>query len=54
MADLSFAKDAGIQVGTGDGSYMGFIHKFMATVGVSVPLASSLHSLLVDIPPQNS
>jgi hypothetical protein len=35
MADLSFAHDAGMQDGTGDNSYMDFIHKYVALFSVS-------------------
>ena len=35
MADLTFSHDAGMQDGTGDGSYMEFIHKFMFILAVS-------------------
>jgi hypothetical protein len=39
MADLSFAHDAGMQDGTGDNSYMDFVHKYIAlfSVGRSPP-----------------
>ena len=37
MADLSFANDAGMQDGTGDGLYLDFLCKFMGVVGVRVP-----------------
>lgn len=36
MADLSFAYDAGMQDGKGDNEYMGFTHKYMFAVGVSL------------------
>jgi hypothetical protein len=36
IADLSFSKDARMQDGTGDGSYMDFIHKYMSVLGVSL------------------
>jgi len=35
MADLMFSHDAGMQDGTGDGSYMDFLHKYMSVVAVS-------------------
>jgi hypothetical protein len=35
MADLSFSVDAGMQDGTGDGSYMDFIHNFLSVAAVS-------------------
>lgn len=38
MADLSFANDAGMQDGTGDGLYLDFLYKYMNVVGVSLPI----------------
>jgi hypothetical protein len=37
MADLSFAHDAGMQDGTGDNSYMDFVHKYIALFSVGHP-----------------
>lgn len=36
MADVSFSKDGGMQDGTGDGSYLDFIHKYTHIAGVSI------------------
>lgn len=37
MADLMFSHNAGMPDGTGGGSYMGFIHKYMSVIAVRTP-----------------
>ncbi|KAF7854777.1 hypothetical protein EAF04_010345 [Stromatinia cepivora] len=49
MADLSFSKHAGLQDGTGDNSYMSFIHKYMSFAGI-VGALRNLAQLLAYIP----
>ncbi|KAI9651077.1 hypothetical protein NHQ30_001114 [Ciborinia camelliae] len=49
MADLSFSKHAGLQDGTGDNSYMSYIHKYMSFAGVAGSLRN-LAQLLAYIP----
>lgn len=34
MADLGFGRDYGMQAGTGDASYMGFMHSYMRTMAI--------------------
>lgn len=43
MADLSFANDAGMQDGTGDGFYADFLHKYIAAISVSI-LQATIYS----------
>ncbi|PVH69841.1 cytochrome P450, partial [Cadophora sp. DSE1049] len=49
MADLSFAHDAGMQSGTGDNTYMHFIHKYMSAAGV-IAVLRNLSQLLIYLP----
>ncbi|KUJ09935.1 high nitrogen upregulated cytochrome P450 monooxygenase-like protein 2 [Mollisia scopiformis] len=49
MADLAFAHNAGMQDGTRQNDYMGFIHKYMATV-VMLGALRPLHALLPYLP----
>ena len=43
MADLSFGNDAGMQAGTGDSSYMDFVHKWVSTLGVCPSITARCH-----------
>ncbi|KAH7360828.1 cytochrome P450 [Rhexocercosporidium sp. MPI-PUGE-AT-0058] len=49
MADLSFAHDARMQSGTGDNTYMHFIHKYMSAAGV-IAVLRNLSQLLIYLP----
>ncbi|KAF7876990.1 uncharacterized protein EAF02_008210 [Botrytis sinoallii] len=49
MADLSFSKHAGLQDGTGDNSYMSYIHKYM-TFAVIIGSLRNLAQLLTYMP----
>ena len=49
MADLSFANDAGMQDGTGDGLYLDFLYKYMNVVGVSLPTHNPPKTPVTDI-----
>ncbi|KAF7914358.1 uncharacterized protein EAF01_000764 [Botrytis porri] len=49
MADLSFSKHAGLQDGTGDNSYMSYVHKYMS-FGVIIASLRNIAQLLVYMP----
>ncbi|TGO42003.1 hypothetical protein BHYA_0013g00060 [Botrytis hyacinthi] len=49
MADLSFSKHAGLQAGTGDNSYMSYVHKYMS-FAVMIASLRNLAQLLTYMP----